>query len=90
MNVADLGGRLTCTVPEAGALLGIGRDSAYAAAERGEIPCIRIGRRLVVPVGRLLELLGVSTESEDRVSARSTATTDEKEPRHDQSHLRTA
>lgn len=37
------------TIEEAAHLLGIGRSSAYAAAQRGEIPTIRIGRRLLVP-----------------------------------------
>ena len=60
-DLASLDGRLTCTVPEAGQLLGIGRDAAYAAAERGELPCLRLGRRLVVPVPRLLDLLGVTS-----------------------------
>ena len=41
--------RLTYTVPEAGRRLGVGRNSAYAAARRGEIPTVRIGRRLLVP-----------------------------------------
>jgi excisionase family DNA binding protein len=39
----------TYTVPEAGRRLGISRDAAYGAARRGEIPTIRLGRRLVVP-----------------------------------------
>jgi excisionase family DNA binding protein len=51
--------RATITVPEAGRLLGVGRDAAYAAAERGELPVLRLGRRLLVPVPRLLELLGI-------------------------------
>lgn len=54
----DLDSRLTITVPEAGQLLNIGRDAAYAAAERGELPVLRLGRRLVVPVPRFMELLG--------------------------------
>ena len=37
------------TIEEAARLLGIGRSSAYAAAQRGEIPTVRLGRRLVVP-----------------------------------------
>lgn len=82
---AQLRGRLTCTVPEAGALLGIGRDAAYAAAHRGEIPTLTYGRRLVVPVRKLLEQLGCTEESEDRAPTRSTATTDEASegPRHE-------
>lgn len=54
---AELESRLTITVPEAGSMLGLGRDAAYAAAKRGEIPTLRFGKRLVVPVPRLLALL---------------------------------
>jgi excisionase family DNA binding protein len=39
----------TVSVPEAGRLLGVGRSCAYEAAERGEIPVIRIGRLKRVP-----------------------------------------
>lgn len=49
--------RPTLTVPETAALLGLSRNSAYEAAERGEIPTIRIGRRILVPTARLLDLL---------------------------------
>jgi hypothetical protein len=58
MTVEDIAGRLTTTVPEAGALLGLGRDASYAAAARGELPTLKFGRRLVVPVAKLLALLG--------------------------------
>ncbi len=58
MQFVDLEGRLTVTVPEAGVLLGLSRGSAYAAAHRGEIPTLRLGHRLLVPVPRLLELVG--------------------------------
>lgn len=50
---------LTLTVEEAGALLGLGRSSAYRAVARGDIPTIRLGRRLLVPSARLLALVGV-------------------------------
>lgn len=53
-----LEGRLTVSVPEAGQALGIGRDAAYAAAAAGEIPTLRLGRALRVPVPKLLALLG--------------------------------
>ena len=49
--------RQTLTVPEAGKVLGIGRNSAYEAARRGQIPVIRLGRRLLVPVAALRRLL---------------------------------
>ena len=32
--------------------------SSYAAAKRGDIPVIKVGRRLLVPVGRLKQLFG--------------------------------
>jgi len=49
--------RLTLTVEEAGRLLGIGRNSAYEAAQRGEIPTLRLGRRLLVSREALLRKL---------------------------------
>ena len=49
--------RQTITVEEAGRRLGISRNTAYMAVQRGEIPAIRIGRRLVVPVAALDRLL---------------------------------
>ncbi len=48
---------LTMTVPEAGKkYFGLSRNGSYAAADRGEIPTIKIGRLLRVPV-RSLELM---------------------------------
>ncbi len=47
--VSEAAERLVYSVPEAGRLLGLSRNAAYAAAKRGDIPTIRIGRRLVVP-----------------------------------------
>jgi hypothetical protein len=57
----------TLTVPEAARLLGIGRNLAYDIAARdGEIagvPVIRVGRRLLIPLARLLEVLGLDDDS---------------------------
>jgi excisionase family DNA binding protein len=53
--------RLGYTVEEAGVALGIGRTAAYKAATTGELPTIRMGRRLIVPLPalhRLLEMRG--------------------------------
>jgi excisionase family DNA binding protein len=50
--------RVTYTVQEAGEKLGIGKNSAYAAARTGQIPTIRIGYRLLVPVAAFHRLLG--------------------------------
>jgi excisionase family DNA binding protein len=49
------------TVDEAAALLRIGRTATYDAIRRGEVPSIRVGRRLRVPgaaLARLLETAG--------------------------------
>jgi excisionase family DNA binding protein len=40
---------LVYDVPEAGAKLGLNRNASYAAAKRGDIPTIRIGKLLRVP-----------------------------------------
>jgi hypothetical protein len=49
---------LTISVPEAGKrYYNLSRNGAYAAAERGEIPTIRIGRLLRVPVRALEKML---------------------------------
>lgn len=49
--------RLTLTVKEAAKLLGIGRQLAYERVKTGEIPVIKIGRRLLVPRRALEKLL---------------------------------
>ncbi len=46
------------TLPDAAGVLGVSRDLAYAMARSGELPTIRLGRRVVVPVPGLRRLLG--------------------------------
>jgi excisionase family DNA binding protein len=49
---------LTISVPEAGRrYFGLSRNAAYDAAARGELPVIRIGRLLRVPVRALDAML---------------------------------
>ena len=49
---------LTISVPEAGRrYFGLSRNASYAAAERGEIPAVRIGRLLRVPVRAMEAML---------------------------------
>lgn len=38
------------TVEEVARRLGLARNTAYEAISRGEIPSIRIGRRILVPI----------------------------------------
>jgi excisionase family DNA binding protein len=41
--------RVTLTVAEVSARLGIGLNQTYEAVRRGEIPGLRVGKRLLVP-----------------------------------------
>lgn len=47
------------TVEQTARLLGISRGLAFAAARTGDIPSIRIGRRILVPRDRLRQMLGL-------------------------------
>jgi hypothetical protein len=48
---------LTTTIPKAGAMADLSRNASYGAAARGEMPTIRFGRRLRVPVKAWLKIL---------------------------------
>jgi excisionase family DNA binding protein len=49
--------KLTLSVEETARLLGIGRNLCYDKVKTGEIPVIKIGRRLLVPRSALEKLL---------------------------------
>ena len=49
--------KLTLSVEEAAKVLGIGRNLCYDRVKTGEIPVIKIGRRLLVPRAALEKLL---------------------------------
>ena len=53
---------LTITVSEAARRLGIGRRAAYQAVALKQIPAVRIGRLLRVPVKALERTLDTATE----------------------------
>jgi hypothetical protein len=54
---------LTISVPEAGKrYFGLCRNSSYDAAKRGQIPTIKIGRLLRVPVRALERMLERASE----------------------------
>ena len=58
--------KLTCSVPEAGQMLGIGRDAAYQAARNGDLPILRLGpKRLVVPLVALRKMLESAGEPKE-------------------------
>jgi excisionase family DNA binding protein len=54
---ANLMGRPTLTVQETADLLGISRWLAQQAVRRGDLPVLRIGRRILIPRARLQALL---------------------------------
>ncbi len=58
--------RLTYTVREAAELLGIGRSAAYEAARTGQIPTVRIGKRILVPAVGLQRMLDGKNQLLDR------------------------
>jgi excisionase family DNA binding protein len=51
----------TISVPAAGKLLGIGRNTAYRAAKNGELPVLQFGKRMVVPLAALNRKLEIAT-----------------------------
>ena len=52
--------RLVLTVDEAAYLLNISRSLAYTLVARGELPALRLGRRIVIPRTTLEGLLGTA------------------------------
>jgi Helix-turn-helix domain len=55
----------TISVPEAGKrYFGLCRGTSYIAAQRGEIPTIRIGRRVRVPVRAMERMLDKASEGD--------------------------
>jgi excisionase family DNA binding protein len=54
---------LTLTVEQAGQLLGVGRSTAYELVRSGDLKCIRLRRRIVIPVAHLAESLGVERDA---------------------------
>lgn len=66
----DLSGRLTMSVDEAAAVLGIGRNAAYEAVRRGEIPSLRIGGRILVPRAAVRKMLSLDGQNETGTGVR--------------------
>jgi excisionase family DNA binding protein len=57
MTLPDPKTEPTVTVDRAAGIVGVSRASAYEAVRYGQIPSIRIGRRILVPTAALLRLL---------------------------------
>lgn len=56
--------KLVFSVSETAKLLGLSQPATYQAVKRGQIPCIRFGRRMLIPRFALMKFLdGVSLQS---------------------------
>lgn len=53
--------RMTLSIEEAAALLGISRALAYELVRRGDLPRLRLGRRVVIPKKALEEFVVAAT-----------------------------
>ena len=51
--------RIGFSIAEAGEMLGLGRQASYRAAKRGDIPTIRMGRKLIVPKAPFYKKFGL-------------------------------
>ena len=56
----------TMTVEEAAVQLGVSRSTAYEAVKKGELPTLKVGRRLLVPIAQLRRMLGEDHPQEQR------------------------
>jgi excisionase family DNA binding protein len=65
----DCDHRVTMTVPEAAEVLGMSESATHEAVARGEIPSVRIGRRVLIKRDLFLEML-TSTHDEQELQAR--------------------
>ena len=66
VTLDDLKSRASVSVEQAAYLLGISRQAAYNAVERGDIEAIKVGKRLVVLARPLfLNLVGSALEPDD-------------------------
>jgi excisionase family DNA binding protein len=59
---------LTYTVEEVARLLRIGRNQGYDAARAGELPTIRIGKRILVPRLALEQMLARALQPEPKAT----------------------
>jgi excisionase family DNA binding protein len=59
-------GRLVVTVPEAARMLGVSRTLGYELVARGELGAVRLGRRVVVPLAAIEELLAAAVRTGER------------------------
>lgn len=57
--------RLTYTIPEVASRLGLAPRTVYAWAEHGQIPTLRVGKRVLVPAAALEQWIHEQTHPPD-------------------------
>jgi excisionase family DNA binding protein len=61
--------RVTLSIDEAAAMLGISRAHAYELVRRGVLPRLQLGRRVVIPMKALEEFVDSATEHSSPATA---------------------
>lgn len=74
MNLSDLTASeapATITVDQAAEVLGLSRGAVYEGVKRDQIPSLKVGRRIIIPVEKFVEWLGAKkvTSRVERVTA---------------------
>jgi excisionase family DNA binding protein len=84
--------KLIVSVPEAAELLGVSDDLVYELTERGDLPCIRLGRRKVIPRKAIESLVEQAVTGFDSDVAKTVtehrSTRNKGQPKTDDSGLR--
>lgn len=70
--------RLTYTISEAAQAIGIGRSTIYKLINEGELPIVRLGKRVLIPRASILELLRMEAPVPPTVEPRATRDPEER------------
>lgn len=49
-----------CSVAEFAKVMGLSKNGAYEAVQRGEVRSIRFGKKIVVPTAQIRQMLGMT------------------------------
>jgi hypothetical protein len=58
-EVREILSRVTAPVPDAGKVVGLSRNGSYSAARKGQIPTLRFGKKIIVPMAQFRRMLGL-------------------------------
>jgi excisionase family DNA binding protein len=69
LDLADLRARLFTTVPVVADLLDLDERTVRRGIQRGELPAVRVGNTLRIPVAAVLRLAGIDPTTEAEPAA---------------------